>query len=725
VTRRHNDGDKGKTDGKRPLAEDPIQDLFMQATAPSTGKTRGRKKPVTAEVLARKQQDISVSEFFAKNRHLLGFDNPRKALLTTVKEAVDNSLDACEEAGILPNITVVIEDLQPDRPANAKQSRYRVTVVDNGPGIVRKQVENVFGRLLFGSKFHRLKMSRGQQGIGISAAGMYGLITTGKPMVIFTRTDEKKMAHHIELAMNTKTNRAEVTEDAVTKEFPPQRLKTLTPGTRDPGFLNPEDYATGTSVSIELEGRYQKGRGSVDEFLELTAIANPHARITFVPPSRVSADDSQDDLPLGDAKKDAVHGEALNEDAAHVSPKTEDVTTAAAGVDPTITTIEKDGVIFFPRGTEDLPPETREIQPHPKGIELGILIQMMKDYESHHTRGGTLYHFLQEKFCRVSPGKASDFCKAAGAHSRTKVCDLEPKQIEALFKAFQEAKLPAPPTDCLAPIGVRQMLAGMLKGVKAEFYAASSREPEVYRGRPFQIEAAIAFGGELPADDTARVIRFANRVPLLFQQSACSSFRACVETSWRNYNLGQPRGALPAGPIVIMIHMASVWVPFTSESKEAIADYDEIRKEMKLALMECGRKLGTYLRKRQKMQREAARRDVFERYIGEISKAINSINGTDAKRLYEALLKQAKKRTAIADARLDEEGRTVKKDEVEELKKDEGVVMVESRAAHLAPAEPASAGGSSSKEVDTDLASPKRKSKLKRKKHARDDDGLF
>src|SRR6476661_9485514 len=132
-----------------------------------------------------------------------------------------------------------------------------------------------------------------------------------------------------------------------------------------------------------------------------------------------------------------------------------------------------------------------------------------------------------------------------------------------------------------------------------------------------------------------------------------------------------------------MIHMASVWVPFTSESKEAIADYDEIRKEMKLALMECGRKLGTYLRKRQKMQREAARRDVFERYIGEISKAINSINGTDAKKLYDALLKQAKKRTAIADAQLDEEGKTIKKDEVEELKADEGVVLVESRAAQV------------------------------------------
>jgi len=137
---------------------------------------------------------------------------------------------------------------------------------------------------------------------------------------------------------------------------------------------------------------------------------------------------------------------------------------------------------------------------------------------------------------------------------------------------------------------------------------------------------------------------------------------------------------------VIMIHMASVWVPFTSESKEAIADYDEIRKEMKLALMECGRKLGTYLRKRQKMQREAARRDVFERYIGEVSKAINAINGTDAKKLYEALLKEARKRTASADAQLDEEGKTVRQpnDEVDELKKDEGVVLVESRAVHLA-----------------------------------------
>ena len=632
----------------------------------------------TAETMAARQKDISVSEFFAKNRHLLGFDNPRKALLTTVKEAVDNSLDACEEGGILPNVAIIIEDLEPTRAANTKASRYRVSIVDNGPGIVRKQVENVFGRLLFGSKFHRLKMSRGQQGIGISAAGMYGLITTGKPMIIHTRPSAKKPAHHIELAMNTKTNRAEVTVDDETQDFPPQRFKALSAGTRDPGFLNSEDFITGTSVSIELEGKYQRGRGSVDEFLELTAIANPHARITFVPPSRTTAED-QEDLPLGNAERDATHAKDLSEASTHTDVSAETVN----GVDPTLTTIEKDGVILFPRGTDQLPPETHEIQPHPKGIELGILIQMLRDYEAGNRGGGTLYNFLQEKFSRISPQRAGDFCKAIGAHSRTTVGHLEPQQIEKLFKEFQEARLPAPPTDCLAPIGVRQMLAGMLKGVKAEFYAASSREPDVYRGRPFQIEAAIAFGGELPTQDSARVIRFANRVPLLFQQSACSSFKAVAETGWRNYNLSQPRSSLPVGPLVIMIHMASVWVPFTSESKEAIADYDEIRKEMKLALMECGRKLGTYLRKRQKMEKEAERRDVFERYIGEIAKAVHAINGTETQKLYDALLTQARKRTAIADAQLDEEGKTIKKNEADDFKQDDSVVLVEQRMASV------------------------------------------
>jgi DNA topoisomerase-6 subunit B len=622
-------------------------------------KTTSEAAPrATAESMATKQRDISVSEFFAKNRHLLGFDNPRKAVLTTVKEAVDNSLDACEEAGILPDITVVIEDLQPDRAANAKSSRYRVTVVDNGPGIVRKQVENVFGRLLFGSKFHRLKMSRGQQGIGISAAGMYGLITTGKPMMIQTRPSATKDAHHIELAMNTKTNRAEVTVDEETDDFPLQRLRDLSSSVRELSnrgeYLSKRDYPTGTSVSIELEGKYQRGRGSVDEFLELTAIANPHAKFTFVRPTRESAAED-DDVPLLKSK----------------TPGDEAVPEKVQGP---VVTRDLGDLVIFPRGVQELPPETKEIQPHPKGIELGTLLQMLKDYEVSN-KGGTLYNFLQEQFCRVSPQTAGSFCDKIKVTSRTKVADIEPQQAEKLYQQFQDAKLAPPPTDCLAPIGVRQLLAGMLKGVRAEFYAASSREPNVYRGRPFQIEAAIAFGGDLPTEDSSRVIRFANRVPLLFQQAACSSFKSVTETNWRNYDLQQPRGSAPIGPIVIMIHMASVWVPFTSESKEAVADYDEIRKEMKLALMECGRKLGTYLKKRAKMRRETERRDVFQKYIGEIAKACGEITGDDQKKIFTQLLEMAKRKTAIADLQLDEDGKRIK--EEEDPADQDGVIIIE------------------------------------------------
>jgi DNA topoisomerase-6 subunit B len=194
----------------------------------------------------------------------------------------------------------------------------------------------------------------------------------------------------------------------------------------------------------------------------------------------------------------------------------------------------------------------------------------------------------------------------------------------------------------------------------------------VYRGNPFIIEAAIAYGGSLQSEEQSRVLRFANRVPLLYQQSACCAFKSVVDTNWRGYELTQPKGSLPVGPLIVMLHMASVWVPFTSESKEAIADYDEIRKEMKLALQECGRKLGTYLRRRKRMQRQLDVRDVLVRYIGEIANGCEGITGTPAKKVYDALMKQVKLKTAEADAILNEEGKVV-------AKIDDDVVIVEDR----------------------------------------------
>ncbi|MCB0219827.1 MAG: DNA topoisomerase VI subunit B [Chrysiogenetes bacterium] len=206
-----------------------------KAAKPAKGERRS-----TAETMAGKQREISVSEFFTKNRHLLGFDNPTKALLTTIKEAVDNSLDACEEAGILPDLHVEIR--------STGENRYRVKVRDNGPGIVKAQIPKIFGKLLYGSKFHRLKQSRGQQGIGISAAGMYGHLTTGKPITAISRTAKGKPAHAFDIRINTRSNEPEILRDEEV-EF---------------------DLDHGTQVEIELEGIYKRGKRSVDEYLQAT-----------------------------------------------------------------------------------------------------------------------------------------------------------------------------------------------------------------------------------------------------------------------------------------------------------------------------------------------------------------------------------------------------------------------------------------------------------------------
>src|SRR6187431_3400032 len=214
-----------------------------RATPEPAAKTKAAAKPaerVTAEEMRARQREISVSEFFTKNRHLLGFDNPRKALLTCVKEAVDNALDACEEAGILPEVSVKLEVVANGgaTPAPSQATRFRITVIDNGPGIVRQQIPPIFAKLLYGSKFHRLRMSRGQQGIGISAAGMYAQITTGKPVQIISRTSARSPAHYFEVQIDTKKNEPRIFENKK---------------------IEWENHR-GTQVSLEIEGRYQKGR---------------------------------------------------------------------------------------------------------------------------------------------------------------------------------------------------------------------------------------------------------------------------------------------------------------------------------------------------------------------------------------------------------------------------------------------------------------------------------
>jgi DNA topoisomerase-6 subunit B len=508
------------------------------AKAPRRPKAAAARS--TAADLARQQRDISVSEFFAKNRHLLGFDNPSKALLTTVKEGVDNALDACEEAGILPDVRVEIRQLD--------ETRFRVAIEDNGPGIVRAQVPKVFGRLLYGSKFHRLRQSRGQQGIGISAAGMYGLLTTGKPVVITTRTGAKSPAHHFELVIDTKTNQPKVKLDEEVKWE--------------------KDH--GTRVEIELEGAWRGGQHSVDAYVRQISLANPHARIDYVPPK--------------------AEGTAE--------------------------------LIELPRVAEELPPATAEIMPHPYGVELGVLMQMLRDTAARNLKG-----CLTGDFSRVSPRIAEEICKRAGVPSSRRPQEMTREEAEKVHKSIQATKIMAPPTDCIAPIGQELLERALRAEVKAEFYAAVTRRPAVYRGNPFLIEVGLAYGGGLPAEESIQVYRFANRVPLQYQQGACAITKAVTGTDWRSYQLQQPRGALPIGPLVLMVHIASVWVPFTSESKEAIAHYPEIVKEMRLALQEVGRQVGLHIRKRRRDADEAKKRAYIEKYIPQVAIGLQQILG--------------------------------------------------------------------------------------------------
>lgn len=664
--------------------------------------------------MAKAQKEISVSEFFAKNRHLLGFDNPRKALLTTVKEAVDNSLDACEESGVLPEIWVRV-----DRVAD---NRFRVAVQDAGPGIEPKQIPLIYGKLLYGSKFHRLRMSRGQQGIGISAAGMYGLLTTGKPLEVLSKTSIRRPIMYFVVRIDSKTNEPNVLNgngagDAIPANAEGRQYLV-------DHALDWEDVVSGTRVTIELEAKYQRGKGSVDEYLEQTALANPHATFHYIDPD----------------------GNAVD----------------------------------YARSVDQLPPEPVEIQPHPYGVELGKLLEMTRE-----TPCGTLNKFLTESFCRVSPAISTAICEKAGLGKRTDPKTLERDDVSKLFDAIAATKIPAPSSDCVVPIGEQNILAGLRKIVPGEFFTAATRPPAVYRGNPFIIEVGLAYGGgpatqkvtretlqeylaesdsrtirqflttsfdgigpdnadklikaanirprvspgklaprefenllkalqtmNLSEGQTTAVYRYANRVPLQFQAGACAITQTIIQMNWRSYGLSQTRGQLPRGPLTIMAHFASVWAPYTSESKEALAAYPEIQKELRLALQTVGRKLGLFLKRRERVKQEGSRRAVFVRYLPEIAEAIATINAGEfsekltaentrkklaaegekatqeqldeaikksrsKSEIYLKLLAAANKRTALADVRYDDSGNKIEPNAEEDgLDSDDSVVIV-------------------------------------------------
>jgi len=488
---------------------------------------------VIAHKLAKKQKEISVAEFFERNKHILGFGNPTRALLTSVKEGVDNALDACEESGILPDIYIEVR--------NHEDGECTLIIEDNGPGIIKKQIPHIFGRLLYGSRFHAILQSRGQQGIGISAVVLYSQLTTGKHAKITSKIQEDRPATVTELAIDTNKNRAEViSRDIVHWEKP-----------------------SGTRLEVSIVADYKRGKRFVYDYLQSTSIVNPHAQITFKEP-----DGTQH---------------------------------------------------LFERISEALPTKSVEIKPHPYGIELGTLIKMAKM-----TKSRKLSSFLKSEFSSMGERTTNAVCEKAQLDKGLDPKKMFREQFLALHKAFKKVKIMAPSTDCLSPIGetlIKRSLKHETQEISPEFIYTASRPASVYSGSPFQIEVGIVYGGSLPKDKPVKLLRFANRVPLLYQQGDCVSTAAISSIDWRRYGFDQPSGrGIPSGPAIFLTHMSSTLIPFTSESKEAIADIPEIENEIKLAFRECARKVQSHIHKEVKRAKTREKFDLITKILPEIAR---------------------------------------------------------------------------------------------------------
>ena len=633
-----------------------------------------------------KQREIAVSEFFAKNRHLLGFDSPQKALLTAVREAVDNALDACEEARIFPEVVVELTEVEATPVGQA--SRFLVRIEDNGPGIPKNEIGKIFAKLLYGSKFHRLKQSRGQQGIGISAAVMYGQMTTGEPATVISKQAGQK-AHRIRLFIDTAKNAPKIESDHI-EQGDWWQHKT-----------------SGTSIEILLLGQYKAGRHGVEAYLKQTGLANPHARVLFkynkaatkTQPAMTEIQDSPRvvaELPREPIEiKPHPHGVELGtlqrmlEDAGRQHLQTflcesfsrvpaavaKDI-VVNAGFSPTgscssLSRPQAEKLYNTLQNTKLMAPPTSCLSPigEPaliKGLYalFGDASNLMDDDDLEHlsperpAAAKALLTAAQRN--QAEQGTLSAAAEAAAALEAAAAAQqaLNKSQRMASEKAIKPAakkasaddqlglfgrpvaEAPPPPTLPPAPVEVPQPSADGDTRVRIEqdedggevlvqgdnvFVTAVTRPPAIYRGNPFQVECGILYSKSLRADELAKVFRFANRVPLLYQASACAMTKAVVSAPWRSYEVQQSKGALPTGPLVILVHIASAWVPYTSESKEAIAHYPEVMKEMRLAVMEAGRRLQRFLRRRRREIDEVKKRDYITKYLDTIGEALQEI----------------------------------------------------------------------------------------------------
>ena len=495
------------------------------------------KKPSTG-----KQKQIAISEFFEKNKHFLGFDSLQRAIITAVKESVDNSLDACEEVRILPDIRIEVKRLE--------GNRVELITQDNGPGIPRDSIEHVFGKFLLGSRFHAIRQTRGQQGIGITGVVMYSQLTTGAKTRVVSKVEDDATAVFVDLGIDTRKNKA-----IKSGEIRGTWIDNVTG----------EEVDHGLRIETVMNAKYQRGKQSVYQYLRMTSIVNPHATIT-------------------------------------------------------LTVQDKDGEIIeeghWERTTDRLPRVVKEIKPHPHGIHLGTLQRMLREAEER-----KMTSFLRHNFSGISMRAAREILEKAGLDESRQPRRIRAEEAQLIVDSFQKVKVLNPPTDCLSPIEDLLIKKGLSKAIDSRFASTATREPQVTQGNPFQVEVGLVFGGDLNADSPIEILRFANRVPLMYQQGGCLLTKALESVDWKRYGLEQPGGrGIPKGPAAVLVHLASTNVQFTSEAKEAVAANEEVLEEIRRALLEVGRGLKNHLKKSSQRKKAQEKFELINVILPEISK---------------------------------------------------------------------------------------------------------
>ena len=489
-----------------------------------------------------KQKQIAISEFFEKNKHFLGFDSLQRAIITAVKESVDNSLDACEEVRILPDIRIEVKRLE--------GNRVELITQDNGPGIPRDSIEHVFGKFLLGSRFHAIRQTRGQQGIGITGVVMYSQLTTGAKTRVVSKVEDDATAVFVDLGIDTRKNKA-----IKSGEIRGTWIDNVTG----------EEVDHGLRIETVMNAKYQRGKQSVYQYLRMTSIVNPHATIT-------------------------------------------------------LTVQDKDGEIIeeghWERTTDRLPRVVKEIKPHPHGIHLGTLQRMLREAEER-----KMTSFLRHNFSGISMRAAREILEKAGLDESRQPRRIRAEEAQLIVNSFQKVKVLNPPTDCLSPIEDLLIKKGLSKAIDSRFASTATREPQVTQGNPFQVEVGLVFGGDLNSDSPIEILRFANRVPLMYQQGGCLLTKALESVDWKRYGLEQPGGrGIPKGPAAVLVHLASTNVQFTSEAKEAVAANEEVLEEIRRALLEVGRGLKNHLKKSSQRKKAQEKFEVINVILPEISK---------------------------------------------------------------------------------------------------------